>query len=113
MLLSALSEDAKVLVQDEQVQQLYDAIEGLFADCETRGKLSPDVVYAYSNYCAARGKVEEAVKCVMKHKALLLASLPSFVKAMGLIVAVSTRSPFVLEEVCNGKDVPGPALSDV
>lgn len=104
-MLAALSEDAKALVEEEQVQQLYDAIEALFSQCETDGTLSPDVVYAYSNYCAARGQVEKAVKCVIGHKGLLLSSLPSFIKAVALIVAVATRSPFVLTEACDVKDV--------
>ena len=104
-MLAALSEDAKALVEEEQVQQLYDAIEALFGQCEADGTLSPDVVYAYSNYCAARGQVEKAVKCVMGHKGLLLSSLPSFIKAVALIVAVATRSPFVLTEACDVKDV--------
>ena len=49
--------------------------------------------------------VEKAVKCVMDHKGLLLSSLPSFIKAVALIVTVATRSPFVLTEACDVKDV--------
>ena len=45
------------------------------------------------------------MKCVIGHKGLLLSSLPSFIKAVALIVTVATRSPFVLTEACDVKDV--------
>lgn len=94
-----------MLVAEEKVDQLYEAVEALYKEAGEKEMITPDVISAYSNYCAARGKMDECVKCVLEHKSLLFSTLPSFVKTLVLLVAVANRSPFILTDVEGVSDV--------
>ena len=50
-----------MLVAEEKVDQLYEAVEALYKEAGEKEMITPDVISAYSNYCAARGKMDECV----------------------------------------------------
>lgn len=67
-----------MLVAEEKVDQLYEAVEALYKEAGEKEMITPDVISAYSNYCAARGKMDECVKCVLEHN-------PSFFRHFPLL----------------------------